>query len=183
VKLNARPIMFLLLVLVLLVLLVALTSPALAQEGTSPAPGGNLVIPDLGEILHDIQEGLSDFYASTPVLMGLAVYLVTQFAKWALPNTTMQTETIYGAVIVFFTGAYLIAQLIGGGAFLGRAVDIGTLVANTLLAILGMGIVPSVTYNVAQRVNNPVLGGRQGIKKFSLAAPERNPTPQPPPQT
>lgn len=163
---------------ILALFMLLLAWPALAQnEPPTTPPGTDVVVPDLGDVIHDLEQGLSDFYASTPVLMGLAVYLITQALKFAFPSSKIGTETLYGIVVLVFTILYFIAQLADGGAFLGRAVDIATLAGNTLLAILGMGVVPSVTYAVGQRVNNPILGGRQGSRAFSLAAPRRVPTP------
>lgn len=133
------------------------------QEVTSP--------PDLGPVIDDLSEGLETFYQSAAVLMGFVVYLVTQAVKFITKRDDIATETIYGLVVVVFTVAYMVAQIAGEGILLGRAIDIGTLAGNTILAVLGMIFVPSLTFNAAQKVRNPVFGGKQSNERFHLEAP------------
>lgn len=143
------------------------------QEVTSP--------PDLGPVIDDLSDGLKTFYQSAAVLMGFVVYLVTQAVKFITKKEDIATETIYGLVVVVFTVAYMVAQIAGEGILLGRAIDIGTLAGNTILAILGMIFVPSLTFNAAQKVKNPVFGGKQSNERFHLEAPPPPALPAPVP--
>ena len=157
---------FFLIGLVVLLLLV-LPAIALAQD----APPVDTGVPDLGTTIDDFAAGLQSFWSSSAVLMGFAVYLVTQFFKFALPSTKVETKTLYGVILAVFTVGYFIAQLVNQGAFLGQVVDWGTILSNAFLAIVGMTTVPSITYAVGQKLDNPILGGRQGTKPLSLMPP------------
>ena len=158
--------MFFLIGLVVLLLLV-LPAVALAQD----APPVDTGVPDLGTTIDDFAVGLQSFWSSSAVLMGFAVYLVVQLLKFALPSTVVETKALYGGTLAVFTVAYFIAQLADQGAFLGQLVDWGTILSNAFLAIVGMTTVPSITYAVGQKLNNPVLGGQQGTKPLSLKPP------------
>lgn len=160
----------LIMILLLGLLMGALTFPALGQEAVE-VPQEVINLPDPGPVIDDLTQGLEAFYQSAAVLMGFVVYLVTQAVKFVTKKEDVSTETIYGVVVVIFTAGYMIAQIAGEGILLGRVIDIGTLVGNTILAVLGMIFVPSLTFNAAQKVGNPVFGGKQGHERFHLEPP------------
>lgn len=130
--------------------------------------------PDPAPWMDELGAGLTAFWKSAAVLMGFAVFLVTQVIKFVLPDRVIETKTIYIIVFGVGTAIYFFAQVIGQDLGLGKAIDLLTPIANTLLAILGMLTIPSISYAIGQKLQNPLMGGRQGGEWFSFAEPTPN---------
>lgn len=151
-------------------LLLILPSIALAQDVPPSPPQA----PDLSPIIANINDGLATFLTSAAVLMGALAFIVTQAAKFVLPKTeTIKSETIYGAVVSIFTLLYVGANLAGYTDLLSRGVALGTVLADPILTLLGMLVIPSAAYAVGQKINNPLMGGSQGKGWGSLEKPKQ----------
>lgn len=141
-----------------------LPAPTITVQYTD---GTALEIPTQPEI--DLP-GLEGFLNQTQVIMGLLVFGLTALLKIAIPSSKITTEGIYGIVVVAFTVIYLVANLLG--ASLQNYVDMGTIIANSIWALLSMLGVSSAAYLVLGKgLQNPLVVRPQTDKAFTIGKP------------
>lgn len=146
-----------------------LTAPTITVQYTD---GTALEIPIQPEMPPVDIPGLEGFLNQTQVIMGLIVFALTALLKIALPSTKITTEGIYGIVVVVFAVIYMVANLLG--ASLQSYVDIGTVLANSIWALLSMLGVSSAAYLVLGKgLQNPLIVRPQTNKAWSIGEPIR----------
>lgn len=145
------------------------TAPTITVQYTD---GTALEIPTQPEMPPVDLDGLEAFLNQTQVIMGLLVFGLTALLKIALPSSKITTEGIYGIVVVVFTVIYLVANLLG--ASLQNYVDMGTIIANSIWALLSMLGVSSAAYLVLGKgLQNPLVARPQTDKAWTVGEPIR----------
>lgn len=147
-------------VVMLLVLFALLALPlgVLAQD----AP------PDVGPAAGDLSDGIEAFLTSAGLVMGLVSFLVIQGLKWALPETVVETRTIYVVVAGVFAIGYVAAGWGGLTEQLQDGVNLLDALAGPVWQIILLLASGPLAYEVFRKARNPVLGAGQGAQAFKL---------------
>jgi len=147
-------------VVMLLVLFVLLALPlgALAQD----AP------PDVGPVAGELSNGIEAFLTSAGLVMGLVSFVVIQALKWALPETVVETRTIYVVVAGVFAIVYVAAGWGGLTDKLQDGVNLLDALAGPVWQIILLLASGPLAYEVFRKAKNPVLGAGQGAQAFKL---------------
>lgn len=148
---------FVVMLLVLFALL-ALPMSALAQD----AP------PDVGPVAGDLSSGIEAFLTSAGLVMGLVSFVVIQALKWALPETVVETRTIYVVVVGLFAIGYVAAGWAGFTDKLQEGVGLLDALAGPVWQIILLLASGPLAYEVFRKARNPVLGAGQGMQAFRL---------------
>lgn len=144
--------------LFVLLALLALPMSALAQD----AP------PDVGPVAGDLSSGIEAFLTSAGLVMGLVSFLVIQGLKWALPETVVETRTIYVVVAGVFAIGYVAAGWGGLTEQLQDGVNLLDALAGPVWQIILLLASGPLAYEVFRKARNPVLGAGQGAQAFKL---------------
>lgn len=149
---------FAILLLVLFALKWALPLGVLAQD----AP------PDVGPVAGELSTGIEAFLTSAGLVMGLVSFLVIQALKWALPETVVETRTIYVVVAGVFAIGYVAAGWGGLTEQLQDGVNLLDALAGPVWQIILLLASGPLAYEVFRKARNPVLGAGQGAQAFKL---------------
>ena len=136
-------------VLALLILLL-IAIPVFAQEQTTPP---------------DYTTGITDYLIKNAALIGALVWLITQGAKYVLPNAVMSAATIQAIVSIGAAIVYVVTQVMKDN----QTIDLGTIISTVVTALIAF-IVSGGLYDTAHKLPSrlTVLNGSQGSKPFSL---------------
>lgn len=147
-------------VVMLLVLFALLALPlgVLAQD----AP------PDVGPVAGELSTGIEAFLTSAGLVMGLVSFLVIQALKWALPETVVETRTIYVIVTGLFAIGFVAASWAGLTDKLQDGVNLLDALAGPVWQIILLLASGPLAYEVFRKARNPVFGAGQGVQAFRL---------------
>lgn len=135
-----------------------ITAPALAQD--TP--------PDVTPVVGELTGGIEAFLTSAGLVMGLISFLVIQGLKWALPETVVETRTIYVVVVGLFAIGFVAASWVGLTDKLQAGVTLLDALAGPVWQIILLLASGPLAYEVFRASRNPVFGARQSDKAFHL---------------
>lgn len=124
--------------------------------------------PDVAPVAGELSNGIEAFLTSAGLVMGLVSFLVIQALKWALPETVVETRTIYVVVAGVFAIVYVAAGWGGLTDKLQDGVNLLDALAGPVWQIILLLASGPLAYEVFRKAKNPVLGAGQGAQAFKL---------------
>ena len=141
--------------------LLALPLGVLAQE----AP---IEPPDVTPVVGELTTGIEAFLTSAGLVMGLVSFIVIQALKWALPNTTVSTRTIYIGVVGVFAILFVVAGWAGFTDKIEEGVGLLDALAGPVWQIILLLASGPLAFELFKAAKNPVFGAPQGDKALRL---------------